>query len=184
MALQTDWVPTRTDSSPGEQLSDQTNTQDSSKTIVHSVLKVGPTWLGIIVVPLLLLLVPIAYQTGVIQTLGYESKGLKGSGFTSTSSGYTLGLKTMYFTKGQEVVADYDVDITAGSLVIRMYQYTGIMDPDTHFRHQVKSDEKGQARFLINESGFYKLVVEGSVLGNSPPGAGYQIDYTATWGVR
>ena len=37
-----------------------------------------------------------------------------------------LGTKTMYFFKGQEVFADYDVDVTSGSLVIRMHNYSGV----------------------------------------------------------
>ena len=90
----------------------------------------------------------------------------------------------MYFSKGQEVFADYDVDITTGSFLIRMYNYLGVMDPDKHFRHRVESDEKGHVSFLIKESGLYQLVFEGSVLGNSPPGSGYDIKYTVKWGMR
>jgi len=144
----------------------------------------GPTWLLFILVPLLLLGVPLGYQTGMLETLGYESKTVKGGGFTSTQSGMSLGLTTMYFFKGQTVFVDYEAEVKAGSLWIRFYSLRSMLDADAWLRHKVESTEKGTAIFAVKESGWYRLDWEGTVLGKSPPGSGYDIDYTLTWGVR
>ena len=109
---------------------------------------------------------------------------LKGEGLRACLLGIPLVSRKCTFFEGQEFFSDYDVHITAGSFVIRLYKVSGTMDPDTHFLHKVLSDEKGQAHFLIQESGLYQLVFEGSVLGNSAPGSGYHLNYAATWGMR
>ena len=185
MAKTTDWVPTRLKSASDEKISSPIDPDNSSTiAIKHRLNLSGPTWLLVLLVPTVLFVIAIGYQTGMVQTLGYESKSKQGGGFTGTASGYSLGLKTMYFREGQEVFADYDVDIKTGSFLIRLYDYVEFMDPNKRFRHRVESDAKGQASFLIKESGFYRMVFEGSVLGNSPPGSGYDINYTVEWGMR
>ena len=143
----------------------------------------GPTWLLFILVPLLLLGVPLGYQTGMFETLGYESKSIQGGGFTSNQTGLSLGLKTMYFFKGQTVFVDYDAEVNAGSLRISFYNLASMLDADAWLRHKVESTEKSTASFTVEESGWYRLDWDGSVLGNSPAGSGYDIDYTLTWGM-
>ena len=181
----TKWAPKRTNpeseecSEAGVLLSDR-----DENTIKVGQRINGPTWLLFILVPLLLLGIPLGYQTGVFETLGYESKSIKGGGFTSTKSGMSLGVTTMYFFKGQTVFVDYDAEVKAGSLWIKVYPLTAMLDADAWLRHKVESTEKGTANFEVEKSGWYRLDWDGTVLGKSPAGSGYDIDYTLTWGVR
>ena len=184
MANQTDWAPTRLKPESDEYATRPMEAPESSTIAIKRTFRLsGPIFLVLSIFAALLFIV-IGYQTGTFQTLGYESKTKQGGGFTSSASGYTLGTKTMYFFKGQEVFADYDVDVTSGSLVIRMHNYSGVMNPDAHFRHRVAGDSRGRVNFVVEEDGFYRLFFEGSVLGNSPAGSGYDINYTVTWGMR
>ena len=184
MANQTDWAPTRLKPESNESGTSSLDAPDSSTIATRRTFRVSAPIILVLLIFAALLFVVIGYQTGNFHTLGYESKTKRGGGFTSSASGYTLGTKTMYFFKGQEVYADYDVDVTAGSLLIRLHNYSGVMNPDMHFRHRVAGDAQGRVNFAVEEDGFYRLVFEGSVLGNSPPGSGYDIDYTVTWGMH
>ena len=184
MANQTDWAPTRLKPESDEYATSPLNSPDSSTIAIKRKFHLSAPIIFVLLIFFALLFIVIGYQTGTFQTLGYESKTKHGGGFTSSASGYTLGTKTMYFFKGQEVFADYDVDVTAGSLLIRMHNYSGVMNSDTHFRHRVAGDAQGRVNFVVEEDGFYRFVFEGSVLGNSPPGSGYDINYTVTWGMH
>ncbi|WP_447970426.1 hypothetical protein [Nitrospira sp. M1] len=185
MSKTTEWVPTRSNQESEEDLESEVLLSDQD----DSTIKVGqrinrPTCLFVILVPLLLLGVPLGYQAGMLETLGYESKSIKGSGFTSTQSGMSLGVKTMYFLKGQTVFVDYDANVKAGSLWIKFYNVTSMLDADAWDRHKVESTGKGTASFAVEKSGWYRLAWDGTVLGQSPAGSGYDIDYTLTWGMR
>ena len=179
------WVPKRINSETEESMETGVLTSDPGENTMMVRHRInGPTWLFFILIPFLLLGVPIGYQAGMLETLGYESKSIKGGGFTSTQSGSSLGLKTMYFFKGQTVFVDYEAEVKAGSLWIKFYGLTSMLDADTWLRHKVESTKKGTATFVVEESGWYRLDWEGTVLGESPAGSGYDIDYTLTWGVR
>ena len=181
----TEWAPKRINSETEESMETGVLTSDPDENTMKVRHRInGPTWLLFILIPLLLLGVPTGYQAGMLETLGYESKSIKGGGFTSTQSGSSLGLKTMYFFKGQTVFVDYEVEVTAGSLWIKFYSLTSMLDADAWLRHKVESTKKGTATFVVEESGWYRLDWEGSVLGKSPAGSGYDIDYTLIWGVR
>jgi hypothetical protein len=66
----------------------------------------------------------LAFATGMVETLGYESRDISGTGLTSTRMGHSFGLKTFYFIKGQEFFAEYETDIQKGSLTVHsMHKY-------------------------------------------------------------
>ena len=181
----TEWAPKRINSETEEFIETGVLPSDSGKSTMKVGQRInGPTWLLFILVPLLLLGIPLGYQIGIFETLGYESKTIKGGGFTSTQSGSSLGLTTMYFFKGQTVFVDYEAEVKAGSLGIRFYRLTSMLDADAWLRHKVESTGKATATFAVKESGWYRLDWEGTVLGKSPAGSGYDIDYTLTWGMR
>ena len=185
MSKTTEWTPKRINPESEECIETGVLLSDRGENTIKVGQRInGPTWLLFILVPLLLLGVPLGYQTGMIETLGYESKSIKGGGFTSTQSGISLGVTTMYFFKGQTVFVDYEAEVKAGSLWIKFYNLTSMLDTDAWLRHKVESTEKGTAIFAVEESGWYRLDWDGTVLGKSPAGSGYDIDYTLTWGVR
>jgi hypothetical protein len=130
-------------------------------------------------------LILVAYPAGLIETLGYESKHKRyGGGFTSDESGFSLGLNYFYFMAGQEFFAEYEADIDAGAFVIRVMKGWGEIGNKPHFRHRVTADKKGRVRFPIRESGLYAIDFDGSVLGASRSGKGYDVTYSVRWGVR
>jgi len=181
----TEWVPKRIHQESEEFLESGVLLADPGENTIKVGQRInGPTWLLFILVPLLLLGIPLGYQTGMFETLGYESKSIKGGGFTSNQTGTSLGIKTMYFFKGQTVFVDYEAEVKAGSLWIRFYSLTSMLDAGTWLRHKVESTAKGTATFAVEESGWYRLDWDGTVLGKSPAGSGYDIDYTLTWGMR
>ncbi len=181
----TEWIPKRINQESEESIEAGVLLADEDEHTIKVGQRInGPTWLLFILVPLLLLAVPLGYQAGMLETLGYESKSIKGGGFTSTKSGISLGVKTMYFFKGQTVFVDYEAEVKAGSLWIKFFNLTSILDAGAWLRHKVESTERGTAIFVVEESGWYRLAWDGTVLGKSPAGSGYDIDYTLTWGVR
>ncbi len=181
----TEWVPTRRNQEAEEGLETKVRLSDPDDSTIKVGQRInGPAWLFVILVSLLLIGVPLGYQTGMFETLGYESKSIKGGGFTSTQSGVSLGVTTMYFFKGQTVFVDYDAEVNAGSLWIKFYNVASMLDADAWLRHKVESTGTGTASFAVEESGWYRLDWDGTVLGKSPAGSGYDIDYTLTWGMR
>ncbi len=185
MSKTTEWVPKHINQESEESSEPSVLPSDPNENTIKVGHQInGPTWLLFILVPVLLLGVPLGYQIGIFETLGYESKTIKGGGFTSTKSGMSLGVTTMYFFKGQTVFVDYEAEVKAGSLWIKFYNLTSMLDADAWLRHKVESTEKGTAIFPVEESGWYRLDWDGTVLGKSPAGSGYDIDYTLTWGVR
>ncbi len=180
-----EWAPKRLNQESEESIETGVLLTDTDENTIKAGQRInGPTWLLFILVPFLLLGVPLGYQTGMLETLGYESRTIQGGGFTSTRSGISLGLTTMYFFKGQTVFVDYEAEVKAGSLWIKFYNLTSMLDADAWLRHKVESTEKGTAIFAVEESGWYRLDWDGTVLGKSPAGSGYDIDYTLNWGVR
>ena len=84
----TEWVPKRINQESEECIETGVLLSDPDENTIKVGQRInGPTWLLVILVPLLLLGVPLGYQTGMFETLGYESKTIKGGGFTSTQSG-------------------------------------------------------------------------------------------------
>ena len=181
----TDWAPKRKDPESGEFVEIGVLPSGPDENTIKIGQRIsGPTWLLVILIPALVIGVPLGYQTGMFETLGYESRTIEGGGFSSTQSGYSLGLKTMYFFKGQTVFVDYDAKVNAGSLWIRFFNLKLMLDADSWIWHRVESTGKGRATFAVEKSGWYQLTWEGTVLGKSPAGSGYDIDYTLTWGVH
>lgn len=64
----------------------------------------------------------LAFATGMVETLGYESRNISGNGFTSTRLDHSFGLKTFFFAKGQNFFAEYETVIQKGSLIVHLYK--------------------------------------------------------------
>lgn len=97
----------------------------------------------------------VAFATGVVETLGYESRHVTGNGLTSTRSGYSLGFNTFYSDTG-----------------------------DTPSHAKISQTEKGTVKFPILESGLYRISFSGSVLGASRDGDSYDLSYDIRWGIQ
>ncbi len=126
----------------------------------------------------------LAFATGMVETLGYESRGVSGNGLASTKSGYSLGMKTFYFTKGQEYFVTYDVVIQQGRLIVHLYKLGSMPTSDTPYHRQISQGGKGTLRFPIQESGWYRMSFSGSVLGDKPGTGKYDLSYRIRWGIR
>lgn len=126
----------------------------------------------------------LALTTGLIETLGYESRSINGTGLTNTRSGYSWGLTTFYFEKGQEFFAEYETVIHKGSLVIHLYKIGTVPSGDTPYHTMVSQSGKGTIKFPIQESGLYRMSFSGSVLGAKQHSGGYDMSYQIRWGIR
>jgi hypothetical protein len=127
--------------------------------------------------------VALGYATGLLETLGYESQTVRG-GFGRTTRGLSVGTKTMYLRAGHAFFVDYDAHVDTGALYIALTKCWAPGEEKTRFSHHVKETSSGQLVFPITESGWYEAIFDGSVLGHSPPGSGYDVSYTLRWGVR
>ena len=126
----------------------------------------------------------MAFAVGLVETLGYESQGISGTGLMSTKSGYSLGLNTCYFTKGKHFFAEYDGDIRNGALIVHLYKIGSMPTSDTPYYRVISQSGKGTVTFLIQESGLYRINFNGSVLGAQPGTGQYDLSYRMCWGVR
>ena len=126
----------------------------------------------------------LAFATGLVETLGYESRNISGTGLTSTRSGYSLGLKTLYFEKGQDFFAEYETVIEKGSLVVHLYKIGSMPSNDTPYHRMISESGKGTMKFPIQESGLYRISFSGTVLGGQRESVGYDLSYHIRWGVR
>jgi hypothetical protein len=126
----------------------------------------------------------LGYATGVLQTLGYESQSVSFGGLSRTESGLSVGLKTVYLRQGGSFFVDFDAQVNTGALYIALFKVWAPGEDKTRFSHHVKETSSGQLVTPITESGWYNVVFDGSVLGNSPAGSGYNLSYTVRWGVR
>ena len=126
----------------------------------------------------------LGYATGLLETLGYESQTLDGRGLGRSGSGLSLGVKTVYLRAGSAFFVDYDAHVDAGALYVALLKCWAPGEDKTLFHHHVKETSSGQFVVPITQSGWYSAIIDGSVLGNSPPGSGYHLSYTVRWGVR
>src|SRR6185295_14021818 len=121
------------------------------------------------------LAVVLGYATGLLETLGYESKTIDGRGFGRSASGLSLGVKTVYLRAGSAFLVDYDAHVDTGALYVALLKCWAPGEDKTLFHHHVKETSSGQLVVPINQSGWYTAIFDGSVLGNSPPGTGYDL---------
>jgi hypothetical protein len=128
--------------------------------------------------------VVLGYATGLLETLGYESKSLDGRGLGRTENGLSAGVKTFYLRAGSAFFVDYDVHVDTGALTVALFKCWAPGEDKALFHHHVKETSSGQLVVPIPESGWYTAFFNGSVLGNSPPGSGYHLSYTVRWGMR
>ena len=126
----------------------------------------------------------LAWTTGIMDTLGYESRTINGNGLTNTQSGYSWGFNTFYFVKGQDFFAEYETLIHKGSLVIHLYKVGTAPSGDTPYHRMISQSERGTIKFPIHESGLYRISFSGSVLGGARNDWGYDLSYQIRWGIR
>jgi hypothetical protein len=126
----------------------------------------------------------VAFATGMVETLGYESRDIRGNGLTSTRVGHTLGLQTFYFVKGQEFFAEYETAIQQGSLYVFMHKYWTLPSTDSPYHRSITQSGKGTVTFLIQESGLYHIGFKGNMLGAQGYGKTYDLSYHIRWGIR
>ncbi len=126
----------------------------------------------------------LTFATGMVETLGYESRDLRGNGLTSTRSGYSWGLKTFYFAKGQDFFAEYETVIYKGSLVVHLYKIGSMPSSETPYHRMIAQSGNGTVKFPIQESGLYRISFDGTVLGTQRNTGGYNLSYHIRWGIR
>jgi hypothetical protein len=126
----------------------------------------------------------LAFATGMVETLGYESRDISGTGLTSTRMGHSFGLKTFYFIKGQEFFAEYETDIQKGSLTVHLYKIGSMPSSKTPYHRLISQSGKGTVVFPIQESGLYRMSFRGTVLGVQRNTGGYDLSYQIRWGIR
>lgn len=107
-----------------------------------------------------------------------------GNGLTSMKSGYSLGINTFYFFKGQEFFADYEADIRKGALIVHLYKFGSTPTSDSPYFHKINQSGKGTVQISIRESGLYRMNVSGSVLGAKSGTGRYDLSYQMRWGIR
>lgn len=126
----------------------------------------------------------LAFATGMVETLGYESRDISGTGLTSTRMGHSLGLKTFYFVKGQEFFAEYETDIQKGSLTVFLHKYWTLPNTKSPYHQSITHSGKGTVTFPIQESGLYSIGFRGKMLGAKGYGKSYDLSYQIRWGIR
>jgi len=134
-----------------------------------------------------LVLWAIAYTSGAFPWLGYAWMERSSFGIGPVTilgenrAGTELGLDDFVFFKGQEVVIEYDADITAGSLWFHVFQpFDGELGDGTF--HYVTESGKGVWTMPVEETGFYHITIEPSPVRGK--GKGWDLGYTAKWGAR
>jgi hypothetical protein len=103
---------------------------------------------------------------------------------SSSESGLSFGLKTIYLRQGSAFFVDYETQVNTGALYVGLFKAWAPGEDKARLSHHVKETSSGQLVVPISESGWYHVVFDGSVLGNSPAGSGYHLSYTVRWGVR
>ncbi len=126
----------------------------------------------------------VAFATGVVETLGYESRNISGNGLTSMRSGYSLGLNTFYSDKGRKFFAEYETVIQQGSLIVHLYKVGSLPSSDTPHHKIILQSEKGTVKFPILKSGLYRISFSGSVLEAQPNDGIYDLSYDIRWGIQ
>lgn len=131
-----------------------------------------------------LILAGSAYASGLINTLGFESRNVTFSGFASgTKSGGGFGLKHMVFFEGQTFFAEYDTEVREGSLRIGILETFGPIGNKPHFVEAIETSESGEVSYRIPKTSIYSIYFNGSVLGKGD-GKRYDVTYTVRWGAR
>lgn len=100
-------------------------------------------------------------------------------GFGRSTVGWSLGTKTLYLREGQVFDVHYDVNIKTGMLHVHLFNQYAEFGKGTVGSHYARANGKGCFTFRIPETGLYALVIDAS-----PDGHGYDLEYSASWGVR
>jgi hypothetical protein len=128
-----------------------------------------------------------AYANGSVPWLGYAwaTRTSHGAGpigiIGETNAGTSFGIDTFIFLKGQEIVIDYDAEITAGSLWFHVFRPFDATLGDGAY-HYVTASGKGAWATRIPETGLYTINIEPSAARGA--GRGYDMRYTVWWGAR
>jgi hypothetical protein len=127
------------------------------------------------------------YGLGTLPWLGYAwlARSSFGAGpvavIDGDQAGADLGLSTMLFFKGQEVVVDYDASIRAGSLWLYVYEFAkaGQGGGGSHY---ITESGKGVWTYAVPRTGIYNISIRPSVTRGF--GRGFDLTYRAWWGAR
>ena len=112
-------------------------------------------------------------------TRGYESRNVQFGGFSSTSSGVSLGNGTIFGLRGQTITVDYDVtEMPRGAFRIFIMELGWAGIGKVAEQQRIRTMGRGQIQFPVRQVGFYKVNCDGS-----PDGRGYDVTYTARWKV-
>ena len=134
-----------------------------------------------------LLLWIVLYASGVFPWLGYSwlKRDSFGAGPFSIVGenrvGTELGLSTLLFFRGQEIVVDYDAEIRAGSLWLYVYDITKA-GQGGGASHHVTQTGAGVWTYAVPGSGLYRISIGPSVTQGA--GHGYDLSYSVWWGAR
>ena len=103
---------------------------------------------------------------------------------TGTNSGFPIGLKTFYFFEGQEFFAEYETEIQAGYLHIRLHKVFAPFDERLLLTDEIHSSRTGETKLIIKESGLYSVEFEARPVTLDRDGYDVDMTYSVSWGVR
>ena len=103
---------------------------------------------------------------------------------TGNTSGFPIGLKTFYFFEGQEFFAEYETEIEAGYLQIRLHKVFAPFNERIKISNDIQSSKTGELTKTIKESGLYSVEFEARPVTLDRDGYDVDMTYTLTWGVR
>ena len=103
---------------------------------------------------------------------------------TGTNSGFPIGLKTFYFFEGQEFFAEYETEIEAGYLQIRLHKVFAPFNERMLMSNDIQSSNNGEVSTIIKESGLYAVEFKARPLSLDRDGYDVDMTYSMSWGVR
>ena len=127
----------------------------------------------------------LLFELGVFATLGsVEGSERHGANLVRAADESSLGLATMYASRGQRLWWDYDVRVAgAGGVRLRIAKSA----PSTAFiarAQDIARTGRGRFEVIAPESGFYTfsqyLIPQGDMFGN---GQGGETHYALRWGI-
>lgn len=128
-----------------------------------------------------------AYLSGAFPWLGYASQNSSSFGagpigiIGENQAGFEIGPETFLFFEGQEVIIDYDTEITAGSLWLYVYRpFDGVLGGGAS--HYVTASGKGTWTMPVKVTDFYQVTIKPSPTRGA--GRGWDLSYSVAWGAR
>lgn len=130
-------------------------------------------------------LLVLAIIAGALYLTGWLNRGAEkrhivwNSGFSSSGAGFSMGPKGFYLRAGQTFIANYNVTINRGEFYLWLRRKTLGLEMPIAGEVRLKSSGQGVLQVPIQQSGFYRVTMDGS-----PGGNGYDVDYHVSWHVQ